>query len=66
MITLLSDYGTESEINTYMDSVGREFMINPTSVEDYSDFSDDDWVEDFREWINDKYEDVREHFNRFK
>ena len=65
MITLLSDYGTESEINTYMDSVGREFMINPKSVEDYSDFSDDDWVEDFREWINDKYEDVREHFDRF-
>jgi len=65
MVTLLSDYGSESEINTYMDSVGREFMINPKSVEDYNDFNDDDWVEDFREWINDKYEDVREHFNRF-
>jgi hypothetical protein len=63
MYTILSDYGSPMEINTYMDSLGNEFRLSPDSKDKYDDFSEDDWVEDFRVYIDDK--SLQEHFRRF-
>ena len=63
MYTILSDYGAPMEINTYMDSLGNEFRLSPDSKDKYDDFSEDDWVEDFRVYIDDK--SLQEHFRRF-
>jgi hypothetical protein len=63
MYTILSDYGTPMEISTYMDSLGNEFRLSPDSKDKYDDFSEDDWVEDFRVYVDDK--SLQEHFRRF-
>ena len=63
MYTILSDYGSPMEINTYMDSLGNEFRLSPDSKDKYDDFSEDDWVEDFRVYVDDK--SLQEHFRRF-
>jgi len=63
MHTMLSDYGSPMEINTYMDSLGNEFRLSPDSKDQYDDFSEDDWIEDFRVYVDDK--SLREHFRRF-
>ena len=60
---MLSDYGSPMEINTYMDSLGNEFRLSPDSKDQYDDFSEDDWIEDFRVYVDDK--SLREHFRRF-
>ena len=46
-----------------MDSLGNEFRLSPDSKDKYDDFSEDDWVEDFRVYVDDK--SLQEHFRRF-
>lgn len=49
MEEILSDYGTEEEIQMYMNSVK-----NDPNQEGYSDFEEEDFIEDFNEYIANK------------
>jgi hypothetical protein len=47
-----------------MDSVNNDMRLN--SSDQYDDFDVEDYLEDFRNYVDDKMGDVREHFSRFK
>jgi regulatory protein YycH of two-component signal transduction system YycFG len=56
--------GTEAEIKAYHDSLKRELDKDKEKFKkDYMDFSDDDWREDFENYVADKA--LQEHFGRF-
>lgn len=56
--------GTETEIQSYLDSLKREYDRDKEKFKkDYLDFSDDDWKEDFGNYAADKA--LQEHFGRF-
>jgi hypothetical protein len=50
--TLLKNKGSESQIDAYLKSLNNDIRLN--GFDDYEDFDDDDWVEDYEEYINDK------------
>ena len=50
--TLLKNKGSESQIDAYLKSLNNDIRLN--GYDDYEDFDDDDWVEDYEEYINDK------------
>jgi len=56
--------GTETEIKAYHDSLKRELAKDKEKFKkDYMDFSDDDWREDFENYVADRA--LEEHFSRF-
>ena len=56
--------GTETEIQSYLDSLKREYDKDKEKFKkDYLDFSDADWKEDFGNYAADKA--LQEHFGRF-
>lgn len=46
---ILSDYGADTEIKSYIDSVNRD-----RQPDNYADFEDDDFLEDFQNYVADK------------
>ena len=56
--------GTEDEIKAYFDSLKREYDRDKEEFKSqYMDFSDEDWKEDFENYVADKA--LQEHFGRF-
>ena len=56
--------GTEEEIKVYHDSLKRELAKDKEEFKkNYMDFSDEDWKEDFENYVADKA--LQEHFGRF-
>tara|TARA_B110000977_G_scaffold5577_1_gene7894 strand:+ start:627 stop:1643 length:1017 start_codon:yes stop_codon:yes gene_type:complete len=55
---------SQSEVEAYMDSVNNDMRLNGS--DQYDDFDVEDYLEDFRNYVDDKMGDVREHFSRFK
>ena len=53
-----------SEVEDYMESVNNDMRLN--GDESYDDWTVEDYMEDLRNYIDEKMDDVREHFNRFK
>jgi hypothetical protein len=58
----LADLGSDVEIQQYLDSVSRDMTRTP-GKNDYKDFTEDDYIEDFKNYIADK--SLQEHFGRF-
>jgi hypothetical protein len=58
----LANLGSEMEIQQYLDSVSRDMLRTP-GKNDYKDFTEDDYIEDFKNYIADK--SLQEHFGRF-
>ena len=59
MEELLADYGSEQEIAKYI-----EALNNDPDQYAYTDFSDDDFIEDFREYLN--HNSLDESISHFK
>lgn len=56
--------GTEAEVKAYYDSLKREYDRDKEEFKSqYMDFSDEDWKEDFENYVADKA--LQEHFGRF-
>jgi hypothetical protein len=53
---------TNPEVQMYIDSLTNDIKLN--GKEQYAEFSTDDFIEDFKEFIGNK--SLKEHFNRFK
>ena len=53
-----------SEVEDYMESVNNDMRLN--GDESYDDWTVEDYMEDLRNYIDEKMDDVREHFTRFK
>tara|TARA_Y100000592_G_C5426466_1_gene296014 strand:+ start:884 stop:1102 length:219 start_codon:yes stop_codon:yes gene_type:complete len=66
LITILSPVGNEAEIDAYIDSVNQNINKNFDKAKDYIKFDDDDWIKDFEEFTNIKYENLKEYFSRFR
>ena len=58
----LADLGSDVEIQQYLDSVSRDMTRTP-GKNDYKDFTEDEYIEDFKNYIADK--SLQEHFGRF-
>ena len=52
---------TNPEVQAYIDSLTNDIKLN--GKEQYAEFSTDDFIEDFKEYISDK--SLKEHFGRF-
>jgi hypothetical protein len=52
---------TNPEVQMYIDSLTNDIKLN--GKEQYAEFSTDDFIEDFKEYISDK--SLKEHFGRF-
>lgn len=56
--------GTKTQIDSYLESLKREYDRDKEEFKSqYMDFSDDDWKEDFENYVADK--GLQEHFSRF-
>jgi hypothetical protein len=53
LISILTPYGSDNEIESYIDSVMLDIELNKAG-ETYSKFKKDDYIEDFREYLNNK------------
>jgi hypothetical protein len=58
----LANLGSEMEIQQYLDSVSRDMLRTP-GQNDYAGWTEDDYIEDFKNYIADK--SLQEHFGRF-
>jgi hypothetical protein len=58
----LANLGSEMEIQQYLDSVSRDMLRTP-GQNDYKGWTEDDYIEDFKNYIADK--SLQEHFGRF-
>jgi len=58
----LANLGSEMEIQQYLDSVSRDMLRTP-GQNDYKGWTEDDYIEDFKNYIADKA--LQEHFGRF-
>lgn len=58
----LANFGSEVEIKQYLDSVSKDMLRTP-GQNDYKGWTEDDYVEDFKNYIADK--SLQEHFGRF-
>ena len=66
LINILSPIGNEAEIDSYINSINKNIGDDYDKSSKYNSFNDDDWIEDFKEFQNIKYEELKLHFNRFK
>ena len=55
---------SNSEVQSYIDSLNNDMRLNGS--DQYDDYDVEDYLEDFRNYVDDKMDDVREHFSRFK
>ena len=58
----LSNFGSEVEIKQYLDSISKDMLRTP-GKNDYEGWTEDDYIEDFKNYIADKA--LQEHFGRF-
>ena len=58
----LANLGSEMEIQQYLDSVSKDMLRTP-GQNDYAGWTEDDYIEDFKNYIADK--SLQEHFGRF-
>jgi hypothetical protein len=58
----LANLGSEMEIQQYLDSVSKDMLRTP-GQNDYKGWTEDDYIEDFKNYIADK--SLQEHFGRF-
>lgn len=58
----LANLGSEMEIQQYLDSVSKDMLRTP-GKNDYAGWTEDDYIEDFKNYIADKA--LQEHFGRF-
>lgn len=58
----LANFGSEVEIKQYLDSVSKDMLRTP-GQNDYEGWTEDDYIEDFKNYIADK--SLQEHFGRF-
>ena len=58
----LASIGSDIEIQQYLDSVSKDMLRTP-GKNDYKGWTEDDYIEDFKNYISDK--SLQEHFSRF-
>ena len=66
LIKVLTPIGNERQIDEYINSINQNIKDDYDKASKYNAFTDEDWKDDFIEYTNTIYNDLKEYFSKFR